>query len=75
LRLSKWSWLNSDSHHPSLHLAPRYSSSAVPSDTSAPPESRAEKFLREVGALKEKMGGVDDFSPSPVDLLAQTVHF
>lgn len=43
---------------------------------SAPAESRAERFLRDVEALKEKFGGgVDDFSPSPLDLRAQMVHF
>src|SRR4051794_24498240 len=35
---------------------------------SAPVESRAERFLREVSALKEELGGgVDDFSPPPLD--------
>lgn len=43
---------------------------------SAPAESRAERFLREVGALKKEFGGgVDEFSPSPLDLRAQTVNF
>ena len=43
---------------------------------SAPAESRAERFLREVGALKEKLGGgVDAFCPAPLDLRAQTADF
>ena len=42
---------------------------------SAPAESRAERFLREVGTLKEELGGgVDDFNPSPLDLRAQTAQ-
>ena len=43
---------------------------------SAPAESRAERFLREVEELKvERGGGVDDFSPSPIELRAEAVHF
>ena len=39
-------------------------------------ESKAEKFLREVGALREKFGDFDDdFSPEPLDLRAQTAQF
>jgi prevent-host-death family protein len=42
---------------------------------SAPAESKAKRFLREVEALKETLGGGEDFSPVPLDLRAQTVHF
>jgi prevent-host-death family protein len=42
---------------------------------SAPPETNAARFLREVDALKERFGGgVDDFEPERLDLRAQTVQ-
>ena len=48
----------------------------VSSLVSAPAESKAERFLREVGTLKERFGGgVDDFDPEKLDLRAPTVHF
>ncbi len=43
---------------------------------SVQPESKAEKFLREASALRDKLGGFeDDFSPEPLDLRAQAVQF
>ena len=48
----------------------------VSSVAEAKAESKAEVFLREVGALKEQLGGgVDDFSPALLELRAQAVDF